>query len=71
MNPPAGRIQIGARVQVPGERIGRVVGERLIASNGAWSYTIALEDGGTVERLDFELRAIEPPECPPEGSPEG
>ena len=59
MRPPAGRVQIGERVQVPGGRHGRVVGERLIASNGAWSYTVALEDGGTVEYLDFELRRVE------------
>ncbi len=59
MRPPAGRIVIGERVQVPGGRRGRVVSERLIASNGAWSYTVALEDGGTVEYLDFELRHLE------------
>jgi hypothetical protein len=46
-------------VQVPGGRRGRVVGERLIASNGAWSYTVALDDGGTVEHLDYELRRVE------------
>ena len=44
MRPPAGRI---------------TVGERLIASNGAWRYTIALEDGGTVEHFDFELKRAE------------
>jgi hypothetical protein len=59
MHPPAGRIEIGDRVQVPGGPRGRVVGERLIASNGAWSYTIALDDGGTVEHLDYELRAVD------------
>ena len=59
MRPPAGRIVIGERVQVPGGWRGRVVGERLIASNGAWSYTVALEDGGTVEHLDYELRPVE------------
>ncbi len=58
MRPPEGRIQIGERVQVPGGRRGRVVGERLIASNGAWSYTIALEEGGTVEHFDFELKRV-------------
>ena len=58
MQPPAGRIQLGERVQVPGGRRGRVVGERLIASNGAWSYTVALDEGGTVEHLDFELRRL-------------
>ena len=56
MNPPAGRLRIGDLVVVPGGRRGRVVGERLIATNGAWSYTVALEDGGTVEHFDFELK---------------
>jgi len=60
MQPPAGRVQIGDRVQVPGGRRGRVVGERLIASNGAWAYAVALEDGGTVEHLDYELRRADP-----------
>ena len=59
MRPPAGRIEVGEQVAVPGGRRGRVVGERLIASNGAWSYTIALDDGGTVEHLDYELRPVE------------
>ncbi len=56
MNPPAGRIRIGDRVTVPGGRRGRVVGARLIVSNGAWCYAVALDDGATVEHLDFELR---------------
>jgi hypothetical protein len=56
MNPPAGRIQIGDHVTVPGGRRGRVIGERLIQSNGAWSYAVALDDGGTVEQFDFELK---------------
>ena len=59
MQPPAGRILVGDRVHVPGGRRGRVVGERLIATNGAWRYTIALEDGGTVEHFDFELKRAE------------
>jgi hypothetical protein len=59
MQPPAGRIAIGDRVLTPGDRRGRVVGERLIASNGAWSYTIALDDGGTAEHFDFELKPAE------------
>ena len=58
MQPPAGRIVIGEQVTVPGGRRGRVVGEHLIASNGAWRYTVVLEDGGTVEHLDYELRRI-------------
>ncbi|HYV57188.1 MAG TPA: hypothetical protein VE911_06580 [Candidatus Nitrosopolaris sp.] len=56
MQPPAGRITIGEQVEVPGGRRGRVVAERLIATNGAWSYTVALDDGGSAEHLDFELR---------------
>ena len=59
MNPPAGRIQIDDRVSVPGGRRGRVVSERLLVSNGAWLYQVALEDGGTVEHYDFELRRVE------------
>ena len=59
MNPPAGRIAIGDRVQVPDGRRGRVTGERLIASNGAWRYAVALEDGGTAEHFDFELTRVE------------
>jgi hypothetical protein len=59
MNPPAGRIQIDDRVGVPGGRRGRVVSERLMVSNGAWLYVVALEDGGTVEHYDFELKRIE------------
>jgi hypothetical protein len=59
VKPPAGRILLGDRVQVPGGRRGRVVGERLIASNGAWRYTVALEEGGTVEHFDFELKRVE------------
>jgi hypothetical protein len=61
MKPPAGRIQVGDHVQAPGGRRGRVVGERLIASNGAWSYTVALDQGGTGEFLDYELRLAERP----------
>jgi hypothetical protein len=60
VHPPAGRIHVGERVTVPGGREGQVVGERLIASNGAWKYVVALDGGGTVEHLDFELRAIAP-----------
>jgi Zn-dependent membrane protease YugP len=59
MRPPEGRIAVGDRVQVPGGRTGRVVAERLIASNGAWRYTIALEQGGTTEHFDFELKRLE------------
>jgi hypothetical protein len=58
MRPPAGRLQIGDRVEVPGGRRGQVVGERLIVSNGACCYTVALDDGGTVEHLDFQLKRL-------------
>lgn len=60
MQPPAGRIAVGDIVQVPGGRSGRVVDERLIATNGAWRYTVALEDDGVVEHFDFELHRLEP-----------
>ena len=56
MNPPAGRLAVGDRVAVPSNRRGRVVGERLIASNGAWKYAVTLDDGGSAEYLDFELK---------------
>ena len=56
MKPPAGRIVVGDRVELPGGGRGRVVAERLVASNGAWYYTVALDGGTTVERPDYELR---------------
>jgi hypothetical protein len=56
VKPPAGRIRIGDRVALPGGGSGRVVAERLVASNGAWYYTVALDGGATVERPDYELR---------------
>ena len=59
MRPPAGRISIGDRVEVPGVGSGRVVGERLVASNGAWFYTVALDTGSTLERPDYELRRLD------------
>jgi hypothetical protein len=55
MHPPAGRVQIGDRVTLPGGRTGLVVAEALLATNGACRYTIRLDDGSTVEHLDFEL----------------
>ena len=58
MKPPAGRITVGSRVAVPGGREGKVVGERLIASNGAWKYAVTLDDGGSAEYLDFELKPV-------------
>ena len=59
MQPPAGRIVLGDRVQAPGGHAGRVVGERLIPSNGAWRYAVVLDDGSTVEHFDFELKRVE------------
>ena len=59
MKPPAGRIRIGDRVEVPQGGRGRVVGERLVASNGAWFYTVTLDGGATVERPDYELRRLD------------
>ena len=60
MHPPAGRLEIGDHVTTREGRHGRVVGEELIATNGAWKYTIALDDGGTAQHLDYELRRREP-----------
>jgi hypothetical protein len=59
MNPPAGRIQVGDRVEVPGGRRGKAVREALVHSNGAWRYTVTLDDGATSEYLDFELKRLE------------
>jgi len=56
MNPPAGRIKVGDEVTVAGGTRGTVTAERLIQSNGAWSYVVALAGGGTVEALDYELK---------------
>jgi hypothetical protein len=58
MKPPEGRIRVGERVHAPGGRTGQVVGERLIQSNGAWKYVVKLDDGSTVEALDFELKRV-------------
>ncbi len=56
MNPPAGRIQVGDLVVLPDGRRGKTTAERLIQSNGAWSYRVALEDGTAIELLDYELK---------------
>ena len=56
MEPPAGRLAVGDVVSVRDGRHGRVVAERLIASNGACRYSVALDDGGTIELFDFELK---------------
>ena len=58
MNPPAGRIRLGDRVTVRDGRAGIVVGERLVVSNGSWRYEVALDDGGKVEALDYDLRKV-------------
>ena len=58
MQPPAGRLAIGDRVEAPGGRRGRVVAGQLIATNGAWRYTVALDDGASVDYLDFELKCL-------------
>ena len=60
MRPPEGRIHVGERVQVPGGKTGRVVAERLLQSNGSWHYRVELDGGGSVEHLDFELKALAP-----------
>ena len=41
---------------LPGGRRGTITAETLMATNGACRSTVALDDGGTTERLDFELR---------------
>jgi hypothetical protein len=58
MNPPAGRIQVGDRVTIAGGRAGRVVAERLTASNGSWWYVVELDGGGRIEAPDFELKRM-------------
>jgi hypothetical protein len=58
VKPPEGRIHVGDRVAVPGGRQGRVVSERIIMTNGACKYAVALDDGGSVEHLDFELKRL-------------
>jgi len=50
---------VGDVVSLRDGRRGRVVAERLIASNGAWRYGVALDDGGTTERFDFELKKLD------------
>jgi hypothetical protein len=58
MNPPAGRIQIGDRVEVPGRRTGQVVSEQLTISNGSWRYGVKGDDGTTTTHLDYELKKL-------------
>jgi hypothetical protein len=50
---------VGDVVSVRDGRRGRVVAERLIATNGACRYGVALDDGGTIELFDFELKKLE------------
>jgi hypothetical protein len=64
MKPPAGRIRVGDRVAVPGGALGRAVRERLVPTNGAWYYTVALDGGGTREHPDYELRRVDPERTP-------
>ena len=59
MEPPAGRLAVGDVVSVRDGRHGRVVAERLIATNGACRYSVALDDGGTIELFDFELKKLD------------
>lgn len=59
MRPPAGRLRVGDRVVVPGGAKGVVARERLIATNGAWYYTVEIDGGGTREHPDYELRRVE------------
>ncbi len=58
MKPPAGRLRVGDVVTTRDGQRGRIVEERLIASNGAWSYVVTLDGGGNVERDDFDLRRV-------------
>jgi hypothetical protein len=58
MRPPEGRIHLGEHVRLPDGRTGRVTAERLIQSNGAWKYVVAVEGGPNVEALDFELKRV-------------
>jgi hypothetical protein len=59
VEPPAGRLAVGDVVSVRDGRHGRVVAERLIATNGACRYSVALDDGGTIELFDFELKKLD------------
>ena len=56
MNPPAGRLEVGDAVTVPGGRTGRTVSESFTQSNGAWRYVVELDGGGSVECYDYELK---------------
>ena len=58
MRPPEGRIRVGEQVRLPDGRTGRVASERLIQSNGAWKYVVAVDGGASVEALDFELKRV-------------
>jgi hypothetical protein len=58
MKPPEGRIRLGDHVRLPDGRTGRVAAERIIQSNGAWKYVVAVDAATTVEVLDFELTRV-------------
>jgi len=58
MQPPAGRLCIGDRVEVAGGQQGELVSESQIVSNGAWRYGVRLDDGTIHEHFDFELRPV-------------
>ncbi|HWP65797.1 MAG TPA: hypothetical protein VNO26_07785 [Candidatus Limnocylindria bacterium] len=49
-------MKIGDRVVLPGGQRGTVVAETVFGTNGACRYTVTLDDGGSGEYLDFELR---------------
>jgi hypothetical protein len=58
VKPPQGRIQVGWRVSTADGRRGEVVGERLVASNGAWYYLVVFDDGRRQELPDYALRRL-------------
>jgi len=59
VEPPAGRIRVGDRVEAPGGERGEVVSEAIIATNGAWRYGVRLPDGSLREFFDIELRRLD------------
>lgn len=58
VKPPQGRIQIGWRVRSTDGDRGEVVKERLVATNGAWYYTVVFDDGRRTELPDYALRRL-------------
>ncbi len=59
VKPPQGRIQVGWRVRTLDGGRGEVVAERSVESNGAWYYTVVLDDGRRQELPDYALRRLE------------